>query len=88
MSEYVNKNGTFNHGKWLRDQTVSNMETNSDLQEITGYDDPKFPKAKYHTLVKAMEAYAKVLGKEKMSEDTIYGSLNSMSTRISKKYGK
>ena len=88
MSEYVNKNGTFNHGKWLRDQTVSNMETNSDLQEITGWNDPKYPKAKYFEVDKTMQAFAKALGKEKVSKDAIYEILNSMSTRISKKYGK
>ena len=57
-------------------------------EALDGWNDPKFPKAKYYEATKAIESFAKALGKEKTTKDAIYGVLNSMSMRISKKYGK
>ena len=87
MSEYVNKNGTFNHGKWLRGQTLSKIEEAS-LQELTGYDDPKFPKAKYDKADKAMIEFAKAMAKADVNAKTIQSVFTNMAVRMAKMYGK
>ena len=58
------------------------------IQEFTGYDDPSFPKAKYHTANKAMEQLAKALSKGKVSREAIEGMFDSMGKRMAKMYGK
>ena len=58
------------------------------IQELTGYDDPKFPKAKYHAVVKSMEALAKAFAKEKVDRGTIWSVFENIGKRLSIKYGK
>lgn len=67
------------------DKGVELAMTESKL--FKGYDDPSFPKAKYHAASKAMEQFAKSLKKIEISREAIEGMFSSMGKRMAKLYG-
>tara|TARA_R110000744_G_scaffold52709_1_gene112840 strand:- start:615 stop:884 length:270 start_codon:yes stop_codon:yes gene_type:complete len=88
MSNFINKNGTFNHGKWLRDQTLNQIDEINVIAELSGYDDPKFPKALHYKADKAMVDFAKALAKADIDQKTMESVFTNMAVRMAKKYGK
>ena len=67
------------------DKGVELAMTESKL--FKGYDDPSFPKAKYHAASKAMEQFAKSLKMMEISREAIEGMFSSMGKRMAKLYG-
>lgn len=64
------------------------INTNNKLDELSGYDDPKFPKAKYHKAEKAMVDFAKALTKAGIDQKTMEEVFTNMAVRMAKMYGK
>ena len=57
------------------------------INELTGYDDPKYPKAKHHAADRALEHFAVALGNSGVSANTIEEMFHKMGSRIAHKYG-
>jgi hypothetical protein len=55
---------------------------------LSGFDDPKFPKAKYTRVDKVMKDFAKALAKAEADQKSIQGVLTNMAVRIAKSHGK
>ena len=55
---------------------------------LSGYDDPKFPKAKYQKVDKAMIDLAKALAKADVGKKAIEALFTNMGVRMAKMYGK
>jgi len=58
------------------------------IQELTGYDDPNFPKAKYQKVDKAMVDLTKALVKADVNREAIEALFTNMAVRMAKMYGK
>ena len=54
---------------------------------ISGYDDPKFPKAKYKHLDKVMVDFTKDLARADVDQKAIEGVLTNMAVRMAKLHG-
>ena len=79
--------------KWQNelDNQIMQMDRGVELamtEGLSGYDDPKFPKAKYQKANKAMIDLAKALTKADVGKQSIESLFTNMGVRMAKMYGK
>jgi len=79
--------------KWQNelDNQIMQMDRGVELamtESLSGYDDPKFPKAKYQKVDKAMVDLAKALTKADVGRKAIEALFTNMGVRMAKMYGK
>jgi hypothetical protein len=79
--------------KWQTelDNQIMQMDKGVELamtEGLSGYDDPKFPKAKYQKVDKAMIDLAKALTKADVGKKAIEALFTNMGVRMAKMYGK
>jgi hypothetical protein len=79
--------------KWQNelDNQIMQMDRGVELamtEGLSGYDDPKFPKAKYQKVDKAMVDLTKALTKADVGKKAIEALFTNMGVRMAKMYGK
>lgn len=79
--------------KWQNelDNQIMQMDRGVELamtESLSGYNDPKFPKAKYQKVDKAMVDLTKALTKADVGKKAIEALFTNMGVRMAKMYGK
>lgn len=79
--------------KWQNelDNQIMQMDKGVELamtEGLSGFDDPKFPKAKYTHVDKVMKDFTKALVRADVDQKSIQGVLTNMAVRIAKSHGK
>ena len=79
--------------KWQNelDNQIMQMDRGVELamtEGLSGYNDPKFPKAKYQKVDKAMVDLTKALTKADVGKKAIESLFTNMGVRMAKMYGK
>lgn len=79
--------------KWQNelDNQIMQMDRGVELamtEGLSGYNDPKFPKAKYQKVDKAMVDLTKALTKADVGKKAIEALFTNMGVRMAKMYGK